>query len=246
MSVKKILVSQPRPAGKSPFFDMEERYGVSFDFKQMIRVVGLSSKEFRQQRINPLDYTAVIFTTRLGIDHYFRLMEELRLQVPESMHYFCVSEAVANYLQKYIQYRKRKVFFGANNKLEDLIPSMNRRATEKYMMVVSDVHTDESVNMFAANGIQVQPAVFYRTEAVPYSEEELSVYDMFVLFTPTGVQAMSQNMPSFEQGDKVLAAFGAGTAAAIRDKGWRLDIEAPTPACPSITMAVDQFLQKQK
>lgn len=244
--VKKILVSQPRPASeKSPYFDMEASYGVQIDFKQMIRVVGLNTREFRAQRINPLDYTALLFNSRLGIDHYFRMMEELRLQVPESMHYYCISEAIANYLQKYIQYRKRKVFFGPNNKFEDVIPSMNRRPTERYMMVVSDVHNDDVINMFASHGITVQPTVFYRTEAVPYPAEELLSYDMYVLFTPTGVQALLNNVPDFEQGDKVVATFGANTAAAAREAGLRLDVEAPTPQFPSITAAIDHFLSKK-
>lgn len=245
--VNKILVSQPRPASeKSPYFDMEAEYGVSFDFKQLIRVVGLTAKEFRTQHINPLDYTAVLFNSRLGIDHYFRLMEEMRLQVPESMHYYCISEAIANYLQKYIQYRKRKVFFGPNNKFEDVIPAMNRRPTEKYLMVLSDVHNDDVLNMFASHNITIQPAIFYRTEAVPFTQEELNAYDMYVLFTPTGVSAFKQNMPDFEQGNKVFACFGASTAAAIKAEGWRLDIEAPTPDCPSITAAIEKYLAQQQ
>lgn len=247
VKVKKILVSQPRPTSeKSPYFDMEAHYGVQFTFKQMIRVVGLTPKEFRAQRIAPLDYTAVLFNSRTGIDHYFRLMEEMRLQVPESMHYYCISEAIANYLQKYIQYRKRKVFFGPNNDFKDVIPAMLRRPDEKYMMVVSDVHSDDLINMFAEHKITITPAVFYRTEAVPYDTEEVLSHDMFVLFTPTGVSALLKNVPNFEQGDKVIATFGANTAAAAREAGLRLDLEAPSPGCPSITMAIDKFLSSQK
>lgn len=241
--VKKILVSQPRPATeKSPYFDMEARYGVQIDFKQLIRVVGLTAKEFRTQHINPLDYTAIIFNSRHGIDHFFRLMEEMRISIPEDMHYYCISELIANYLQKYIQYRKRKVFFG-NNKFEDVLPAMNRRPTEKYLMVVSDVHSDDVINMFASHNITVQPAVMYRTESVEIAQEELKEYDMFVLFTPTGVHALQRNLGEFEQGEKVMASFGAGTAAAMREIGWRIDVEAPSPQCPSITMAVDKFLE---
>lgn len=245
--VKKILVSQPRPASeKSPYFDMEANHGVQIDFKQMIRVVGLNTREFRAQRINPLDYTAVLFNSRLGIDHYFRMMEELRLQVPESMHYYCISEAIANYLQKYIQYRKRKVFFGPNNDFKEVIPAMLRRPGERYMMVVSDVHNDDVINMFAEHNITIQPAVFYRTETVPYPAEELLSYDMYVLFTPTGVQALMKNIPDFVQGDKVVATFGANTAAAAREAGLRLDVEAPSAKFPSITAAIDDFLSKKQ
>jgi len=248
-NVKKILVSQPRPASeKSPYFSMAERYNVQFDFKQLIRVVGLNAKEFRAQHINPLDYTAILFNSRTGIDHFFRIMEEMRVQIPESMHYYCISEAVANYLQKYIQYRKRKVFFGPNNKFEDVIPAMNRRPAEKYLMVLSDVHNNSVLNMFASHGITIQPVICYRTETVNYSQEEMNEYDMYVLFTPTGVNAFKQIMPDFKetQGKKIMACFGNSTAATIKKEGWKLQIAAPTPDCPSITTAIDNFLADQK
>ncbi len=248
IKVKKILVSQPRPASeKSPYFTMAEHYGVQFDFKQLIRVAGITTREFRDQRINPLDYTAILFNSKTGVDHFFRLMEELRLQIPESMHYYCISEAIGNYLQKYIQFRKRKVFFGPNNKFEDVIPAMNRRPTERYLIACSDVHNDDVINMFASHGITIRPMICYRTETVAYTQEELNDYDMYVLFTPTGVSAFKQNMPDFidKQGEKKLACFGASTAKAIKAEGWRLDIEAPTADCPSITTAIDRFLTAQ-
>lgn len=246
--VKKILVSQPKPVSeKSPYFTMAEKYGVQFDFKQLIRVVGISTKEFRAQRIHPLEYTAILFNSRTGVDHFFRLMEELRIQMPESMHYYCISEAVGNYLQKYIQFRKRKVFFGPNNKFEDVIPAMNRRPNERYLIACSDVHNDEIINMFASHGITIKPMICYRTETVNYSAEELMTYDMYVLFTPTGVSALKQHLPDFkdQQGDKVLACFGASTAKAIEAEGWKLQIAAPTPDCPSITTAIENFLAAQ-
>ena len=246
--VQKILVSQPKPAQeKSPYFVMEQKYGVHFDFKQLIRVVGISNKEFRSQHINPLDYTAILFNSRTGVDHFFRLMEELRIQMPESMHYYCISEAVGNYLQKYIQFRKRKVFFGPNNKFEDVIPAMNRRPNERYLIACSDVHNDEVINMFASHGITIKPMICYRTETVAYSAAELNEYDMFVLFTPTGVSAFKHNLPDFKetQGDKIMACFGASTAKAIEAEGWKLQIAAPTPDCPSITTAIDNFLAAQ-
>ena len=248
IKVKRILVSQPKPAAeKSPYFTMAERYGVTFEFKQLIRVVGLSNKEFRSQRIHPLEYTAILFNSRTGVDHFFRLMEELRIQMPESMHYYCISEAVGNYLQKYIQFRKRKVFFGPNNKFEDVIPAMNRRPNERYLLACSDVHNDDVINMFASHGITIRPMICYRTETVSYKPEELNNYDMYVLFTPTGVSAFKQNLPDFAQtqGDKIMACFGASTAKAIEAEGWKLDIAAPTPDCPSITTAIDNFLAAQ-
>ena len=174
-------------------------------------------------------------------------MEELRIQMPESMHYYCISEAVGNYLQKYIQFRKRKVFFGPNNKFEDVIPAMNRRPNERYLLACSDVHNDDVINMFASHGITIRPMICYRTETVSYKPEELNNYDMYVLFTPTGVSAFKQNLPDFAQtqGDKIMACFGASTAKAIEAEGWKLQIAAPTPDCPSITTAIDNFLAAQ-
>ena len=164
MKIKRILISQPRPATeKSPYYDMEARFGVEFDFHQLIRIEPVTPKEFRAQHVNVLDYTAVIFNSRHGIDYFFSLCKEMRVNVPETMHYYCISESIANYLQKYIQYRKRKVFFGTNNRFEDVLPAMQRRPTERYMMVVSDVHSDDTIQMFASHKITVKPVVMYRT-----------------------------------------------------------------------------------
>ncbi|MBO7408685.1 MAG: uroporphyrinogen-III synthase [Paludibacteraceae bacterium] len=244
--IKKILVSQPRPATEhNPYAEMESKYGVTFDFRQLIRIEGLNAHEFRQQRINPLDYTAVILNSRLGIDHYFRLMQELRLQVPDSMHYYCISEAVGNYLQKYIQYRKRKVFAAEHNNFEDLLPAMNRRPQEKYLMVMSDVHNDDIINMFAEHKIEVKPAVMYRTVSVEWKKEEPFDYDMIVLFTPSGVQSIKRNFPDWEQGDTLIAAFGQNTVQALEDAGFHADIKVPTPECPSITAAIEKRLEQQ-
>lgn len=243
--VKKILVSQPRPASeRSPYFDMEKKYGVEFCFQQLIQIVGLTPTEFRTQHINPLDYTAVIFSSKLAIDHYFRLMEEMRLKVPETMHYYCISEVVATYLQKYIQYRKRKVFYG-NNSFVDVIPAMNRRQGEKALMVMSDVSSDSVIQLFAAHKITVTPAVMYRTVPITLSAEELD-YDMIVLFTPTGVDALRQSFGEAGIGDRVLACYGPKTAQAIKDQGWNLEIEAPTEDCPSVTAAIGKYLAAQK
>ena len=164
--INKILISQPRPlSDRNPYADMSSEFGVQCDFFQLIKVEGIGVREFREQHIYLEEYTAVIVNSRLGIDHYFRMAEEMRFSVPESMHYYCISEAVGNYLQKYIQYRKRKVFVAENNRFEDLLPAMHRRPQEKYLMVMSDVHNDETLNMFAENNVVVKPAVMYRTVA---------------------------------------------------------------------------------
>ena len=243
--IKHILISQPKPqTDRNPYSEMENRFGVHFDFCQLIHVEGLDAHEFRQQRINPLDYTAVLLNSRLGVDHYFRLCEEMRLQVPESMHYYCISEAVANYLQKYIQYRKRKVFFSEHNNFEDLLPAMNRRPNEKYLMVMSDVHNDNTTNMFAGHNIEIKPAVMYRTVASIWPEDKPFDYDMIALFTPTGVASIHRNFPNWKQGDTLLACFGLNTISAAQEAGLRVDIKAPTPEFPSITAAIEKYLEQ--
>ena len=177
--VKKILISQPRPqVERNPYSGMENDYGVQCDFHQLIKVEGIGVREFRDQHIYLEDYTAVIVNSRLGIDHYFRMAEEMRFSVPESMHYYCISEAVGNYLQKYIQYRKRKVFAAENNRFEDLLPAMHRRPQEKYLMVMSDVHNEETLNMFAENNIVVTNVSSY-TEAVTMVEKYYAKVDSF-------------------------------------------------------------------
>lgn len=244
--VKKILISQPRPLSeRNPYADMESEFGVQCDFQQLIKVEGLSVREFRDQHIYLEDYTAIIINSRLGIDHFFRIAEETRFSVPETMHYYCISEAVGNYLQKYIQYRKRKVFAAENNRFEDLLPAMFRRPQEKYLMVVSDVHNEDTLNMFAANNIVVKPAVMYRTVAREWPADKSFDYDMIVLFTPSGVAALRKNFPTWEQGDTVIACFGANTASALEEAGFRVDIKAPSAKYPSITTALKDFLEEQ-
>ncbi len=243
--IKKILISQPKPATeRNPYAEMATRFGVDFDFRQLIHVEGLSAKEFRTQRINPLDYTAVILNSRLGIEHYFRLCEELRLNVPDSMHYYCISETVGNYLQKYIQYRKRKVFFSEHNRFEDLLPAMYRRPQEKYLMVLSDIHNDDQLNMFAANNIKVQPAIMYRTVSTKWNDKDPFDYDMIALFTPSGVKSILENFPKWKQGKTLIAAFGAGTVQTLEEAGYRVDIRVPNEKYQSLTTAIQAYLEE--
>jgi len=244
-TIRNILVSQPQPAtGHNPYAELERLFDVHFVFRQLIRIEGLTAKEFRQQHINPLDYTAVILNSRMAIDQYFRICAEMRIAIPESMHYYCISESVANYLQKYIQYRKRKVFFAEHNNFEELLGAMNRRPDEKYIMVMSDVHNDDVLNMFASHNIQVKPAVMYRTVPVEWPKEEPFDYDMVVLFTPSGVTSLRRNFPNLKQGDKVIAAFGQTTIAALNDIGLQPDIQAPVPGVPGIAMAIKLYLEQ--
>lgn len=245
--IKNILISQPRPlSDRNPYADISTDFSAECDFQQLIRIEGVPVREFRDQHIYLEEYTAVIVSSRLGIDHFFRLCDESRFVVPQNMHYYCISEAVGNYLQKYIQYRKRKVFAAENNRFEDLLPAMLRRPNEKYLMVMSDVHNDDTINMFAENNIVVKPAIMYRTVAAEWPADKPFNYDMIVLFTPSGVAALKKNFPDWEQGDTVIACFGANTLLAAKESGWRVDIQAPTPECPSITTAIRKYLESQQ
>ena len=231
--IDKILISQPRPeTAHNPYTRLESQYYVHCDFYQFIHIEGLSAREFRQQHINPLEYSAVILNSRLGAEHYFRMCEEMRINVPDSMHYYCNSEQVGLYLQKFINYRKRKVFFPeSGNKFEDLLPAMH----------------DEQINMFAENGIEVTPAIMYRTVTTPWEKERPFDYDMIALFTPAGVTSLRENFPDWKQGKTVIAAFGEGTIRALEENGFRVDIQAaPGREFASLPMAIGDYLEKNQ
>ena len=245
MKIKKVLVSQPKPASeKSPYYDIAEKYGVKIDFRPFIKVESLSAKEFRQQKVSILDHTAVIFTSRHAIDHFFNLCTEMRVTIPETMKYFCVTEAVALYIQKYVQYRKRKIFFGATGKIEDLVPSIVKHKTEKYLVPMSDVHNDDVKNLLDKNNIQHTEAVMYRTVSNDFTSDEEFDYDMLVFFSPAGVTSLKKNFPDFDQKEIRIGTFGSTTAQAVRDVGLRLDLEAPTVQAPSMTAALDMFIKE--
>ena len=246
MKIKKVLVSQPKPTSeKSPYFDIAEKYGVKIDFRPFIKVESLSAKEFRQQKVSILDHTAIVFTSRHAIDHFFNLCVELRVTIPETMKYFCTSETIALYIQKYVQYRKRKVFFGATGKFADLVPLMVKHNTEKFFVPMSDVHNDEVKDLLDKNKIQHTEAVMYRTVSNDFKPEEMSDYDMLVFFSPAGIQSLMKNFPGFEQKDIAIGCFGPTTAKAIKEAGLRLDLEAPSAAAPSMPAALDLFIGEQ-
>lgn len=246
MKIKKVLVSQPKPTSeKSPYFDIAEKYGVKIDFRPFIKVESLSAKEFRQQKVSILDHTAIVFTSRHAIDHFFNLCVELRVTIPETMKYFCTSETIALYIQKYVQYRRRKVFFGATGKFADLVPLMVKHNTEKYFVPMSDVHNDEVKDLLDKNKIQHTEAVMYRTVSNDFKPEEMSDYDMLVFFSPAGIQSLMKNFPGFEQKDIAIGCFGPTTAKAVKEAGLRLDLEAPSAAAPSMPAALDLFIGEQ-
>ena len=243
--IKKILVSQPKPSSeKSPYFDIAERHNVEIVFRPFIKVEGVSAKEFRQQKISLTDFTAIVFTSRHAIDHFFALAKELRFPVPEDMKYFCITEQVALYIQKYIQYRKRKIFYGSTGKFADLIPTMAKHKTERYFVPLSDVHSDEIARMLDEKKLKHTEGVMYRTVPNDFVGDEPFDYDLLVFFSPSGVQSLLHTFPNFEQGNLAIASFGPTTAKAIRDAGLRLDLEAPTPKYPSITGALNAFIEE--
>lgn len=245
MKIKKILVSQPKPTtDKSPYFDISDKYSVKIDFRPFIKVEGIYAKEFRAQRINILDYTAIIFNSRHGIDHFFRLCEEMRITVPETMKYFCISETVALYLQRYIQYRKRKVFFSPTGKLPEFITVLNKHAGEKFLFITSELQNEETTAALEGSKITFDKAIMYRTVSNDFGEDEKFDYDMLLFFSPAGITSLLKNFPDFEQGEIQIGCFGPTTAQAVRDAGLRLDLEAPKPGVPSMTMALDNFLKE--
>ena len=247
MEIKKILISQPKPTSeKSPYYDLAEKYGVEMVFRPFIKVESVTTKEFRQQKVSILDHTAVVFTSRHAIDHFFQLCVELRVNIPETMKYFCITESIALYIQKYVQYRKRKVFFGNTGKLDDLATAIAKHKNEKYFVPLSDVHNDEIKNMLDNLKVQHSEAVMYRTVSNDFTESEKLDYDMLVFFSPAGIASLLKNFPNFEQGDIAIASFGPTTAKAVRDANLRLDIEAPSVEAPSMTAAIELYLKKNK
>lgn len=247
--VKKILISQPKPTSeKSPYYDIEKQFGVNFVFRPFFKVEGLSAKEFRQQKISILDHTAIVFTSRNAIDHFFRLAKEMRLTIPDTMKYFCITETVALYIQKYVQYRKRKVFFGETGKIESLVPTMVKHKGEKYLVPLSSVHNDSIATMLDVKKLQHTECVMYRTVSNDFTEEEKAAfdYDMLIFSSPTGMKALKKNFPDFEQGDIRIGAFGPATAKEVVAEGFRLDLEAPSKEYPSMTSALQAYLKKNK
>ncbi|MFO8001814.1 MAG: uroporphyrinogen-III synthase [Marinilabilia sp.] len=244
MKIKKILVSQPEPStSKSPYFDLSEKNNVKIDFRPFIQVEGVTSKEFRKQKINVLDHTAVIFTSRTAIDHFFRICEETRVTVPDDMKYFCISEATAFYLQKYIVYRKRKIFH-STGKFPDLVEVIKKHKQEKFLVPLSDIHKPEIPSLLTKAKIKYTKAILYRTVSSDLSDLKDIDYDVLVFFSPSGIKSLLQNFPDFEQKDTLIASFGPATAKAVKEAGLRLDIQAPMPQAPSMTAALEMYIKK--
>ena len=246
--VKKILVSQPKPSSeKSPYFDLERKYDLELVFHQFIKVEGLSAREFRQQRIQVLDYSAIVFNSRHAIDHFFTLCKEMRVTIPEDMKYFALSEAIALYIQKYVQYRKRKVFFPTTgNKWADLVQVMAKHKTENYLVPQSDVHSDEVHQLLEEKKLKHTECVMYRTVRNDFPADKPFDFDMVILFTPAGLESLLANFPDFKERNIKLACFGKATAKAIEDAGFTIDLEAPSVKAPSMTGSLELYLEENK
>ncbi len=243
--VKKILISQPKPSSeKSPYYDIAEKFHVEMHFYPFIKVERVSVKEFRQQRINILDYTAIVFTARTAVDNFFSICEEMKVVIPETMKYFCTSEVVALYLQKYIVYRKRKIFFSPTGKIDGLNNAFTKHAKEKFLFPVPEEHNDEVTHFLDEKKINYIKSVMYRTVSNDFEKGVKLDYDMIVFFSPLGIQSLITNFPDFKQEDMAIGCFGTSTAKAVEEAGLRLDCEAPQPDFPSMTAALESFLRE--
>ncbi len=245
MAIKTILVSQPKPEGdKSPYYDLAEKYKLKIDFRPFIHVVGVDAQEFRLQKVNIPDHTAIILTSKTAIDHFFRISEEIRFEVPDSMKYFCISEAVALYLQKYVTYRKRKIFYGKQT-IEDLVEVMKKHKAEKFLLPCTDILRDKIPETLEEHKYNFTKAVLYKTVASDLSDLEDVYYDMLVFFSPGGIESLLKNFPDFKQNNTKIAAFGPTTSNAVVKNNLRLDLHAPMPNAPSMTGAIELFVKEE-
>lgn len=244
MKVKNILVSQPKPVEleKSPYFDIIKKHNVCIDFHKFFKIEGYSSIDFRKEnKVRLNDFSAIIFTSKNGVDHYFRLATELRIETPDSMKYFCTTDSIAFYLQKYIQFRKRRIFYAQNN-TNDLIELIKKHKTEKYLLPCSEEHNNELSDILDANKITYSKAIMYRTVSEDMTFLDLSKYDLLVFFSPSGIKSLYKNFPEFVQGDKAIAVSGTTTAQAAKEAGLNITFEGPNAVAPSMVKAIDMFL----
>lgn len=247
MKIKNIIISQPEPANleKSPYFDLIKKYNLNVVFRKFIKIEGITPQEFRRAKINMLDYSAVIFTCNNAVDHYFRLCKEMRITVPETTKYFCISEKTAYYLQKYVTFRKRKIFNGKENG-EELLVLMKKHNAEKYLLPCTADHKLEFANLLKENDIAHQKAVIYQTISSDVSDVKINDFDMLVFFSPFGVKSLMDNFPAFKQNNKIIATWGNTTYKEAVDRGFDVRITGPNENCTSMTNAIEAFIEKEK
>ncbi len=244
--VKTVLITQQDPGDeKNPYVDLAKKYKLKIDYRPFIHVEGLEALDFRQQRVDILEHTAVIFTSRNAVDHYFRLAKEMRVTVPETMKYFCMSEAIAYYLQKYIQFRKRKIFFG-HRTFQELMEPIKKHRTEKFLLPCSDILKQSIPETLEKEKIDYTKAVMYRTVCSDLSDLAEVFYDMLVFFSPSDIESLFKNFPDFKQNKTRIAAFGLTTAKAVEDAKLTVDVMAPTPKAPSMSMAIEEYIKSIK
>lgn len=245
MKVKNILISQPPPADleKSPYTKIAEKYKLNIDYFKFIKIDGVSSAEFRKDRINISDFSSVIFTSRQAVDHFFRIAKEVRADISEDMKYFCLSESTAYYLQNYIQYRKRKIFHGKQT-FGDLMEVIRKYADDNFLFPCSEIHKPDIPDALDKEGIKYQKAVIYRTLACDLSNIDIKEYDMLVFFSPSGIKSLTNNFPNFEQNGQVIATFGKTTEDAATGAGLKVNISAPSQIAPSMSMAIEKYVKE--
>lgn len=244
VKIKNILISQPKPERENdPYLELAKKFNLNILFRKLFKIDGVQSKEFRQDRVNLLDYSAVIFTSKNAIDHYFRVCNEMRATVPDTMKYFCVSESIALYLQKYVLYRKRKIFHGVQH-FSEVVELMKKHKTEKFLLPTSDMVKPEIPQLLEENKFDYKRIVFYNTISNDLSDIDIKLYDLIVLFSPAGVKSLYFNYPNFKQNKTLIATFGSTTTNAATEAGLTVQIQAPSPKAPSMAMALDQFLEK--
>lgn len=244
MKIKSILVSQPQPndVTKTPYGDIMKKHGVNFTFEKFIKLESVTASELRQEHIKLPEYTAIILSSRNAVDHFFRVAKEMRYAVPETLKYFCINESTALYLQRYVQYRKRKVFFG-NQTFQDLLEIIKKHKDEKYLYCCSDISSDSTTDLLTEAKINFTKAVMFRTVSADLTETvKINDYDMLVFFSPAGIASLQANFPKFKQKEVAIGGFGDATCKAILESGFRLDFHAPTETAPSMTMAIEEFI----
>ena len=246
MKIKKILISQPKPElERSPYFEIAKNFGVEIHFRPFVQVEGIPARDFRKHRVDILSYTAIIMTSKNAVDHFFRICTEMRIIVPETMKYFCISETTAYYLQKYIQFRKRKIFF-SNHSYADLVDIIRKKhKDDKYLLPCSDAPNEEYTNLLDKEGIRYAKAPLYRAVNSDIRDVNFSEYDMLVLFSSAGLNSLFSSFPDYKQNNTVIAAFGEQTAKAVTSSGLKFHILAPQPNSPSMASAMELYLRGQ-
>ncbi|HOZ30574.1 MAG TPA: uroporphyrinogen-III synthase [Bacteroidales bacterium] len=243
MKIRSILISQPRPeTEKNPYNDLAKKFSLKIDFRPFVQVDGVPAKDFRRDRVDINTFSAIIFNSRTSVDHFFRICEEMKITIKDTWKYFCISESIAFYLQKYIVYRKRKIFYG-NNTFDDLMEYIHKFPNEKYLVPLSEVHKNEIPDKLCAANIEHSKAILYKTVSADLSDLKNVNYDVLVFFSPAGVASLLQNFPDFVQNETYIGAFGPATAKAVENHKLRLDLMAPVPEAPSITAALEQFVK---